>query len=224
MKHYEHFINKSTPDYSFAKFTPTKYLVDEVELAEFQDHVGKAYRVLPLAPTGQVVLPKDDRRRHAKVYFICDVSGSVDLHHKEQFAAIANLVSNELVGQYRSVSEEVVGHHTSRVKDITTIGELLASKETGGSYASSGYAYVQGQLDASYDNYIVQLTDGDNWSDDDTKGVGDLIGAMLASDKRVRGVKYFEITNRATQKLGQAMNFSTLVSAYFMKEGSLQVT
>ena len=158
---------------------------------------------------------------NAKVYFLVDVSGSVCGNMKAHFAAVQQGIIESLAKDYERVYHGVITHHTS-AKEAQTGYDWVNNNETGGTIVSTAYSAVEG-LDNNNDEtdyYIVQLTDGDNWHDDN-KRTDDLVNSLAING--FRGFKYFEISNRKTQVLYQTMVKNEFVEVYRMKVGSTDI-
>jgi len=162
-----------------------------------------------------------ERNEYAKVYFLVDVSGSVCGNMKAHFAAIQQGVLESLNEDYDHVNYGVILHHT-RAKDAVTGYDWVNDAETGGTFVSTAYVAVKelNNTDNETDHYIVQLTDGDNWFDDN-KFVDNIVNSLAIDG--FKGFKYFEIGNRPTQKLYTLMAENEFVDTYRMKTGCTEI-
>ena len=159
------------------------------------------------------------RNDHAKVLFLVDVSGSVGLAEKEHFAGIQEGIISSLTKDYTVVNHGVILHHTSARSAVTGYS-WIEDNETGGTIVSTAYEEAKKHLSDSYDLYIVQLTDGDNWADD-TSTTNNIVNELAISG--VRGFKYFEISGRSTQSLHTSMMKNKCVEVFRMATGSLEL-
>lgn len=160
------------------------------------------------------------QNEEAEVLFLVDISGSIDTNTKEHFAAIQEGIIESLKEKYDHVSHGVILHHTQAKCAVTGFGWINGA-ETGGTIVSSAYRKAQEYINCpDVDYYIVQLTDGDNWADDNSN-TNECINKLALSG--VRGFKYFEVTDRPTQSLFDTMTRNDCVEVFRMKVGNLTV-
>lgn len=163
-----------------------------------------------------------ERKPKGTLFFIIDVSGSIDIGHKEHFAGIMEGITDDFKKSYSDYMVKIILHTTEVVDTYTYSSRQLwiKNEKTGGTIVSSGYKEAERFLSDDSDNYLVQLSDGDNW-EDDNKTVMEFIN-NIAYEGKVQGFKYFEITNRISQNLGRLMSKS-FVESYFMNLGKLHL-
>jgi len=126
---------------------------------------------------------------------IMDVSGSMDEHKKDLAKRFFMLLYLFLQKKYENVHVEFVRHHTeaSRVDEHT----FFYDKLTGGTIVSSALELTKEQILPEYDShthniYICQVSDGDNWEDDNPKCRQILLDDLLPA---VQYMAYIEITD-----------------------------
>ncbi len=200
------------------KFTPKKFEnpLEQSKLEEAQ----ALYPHLEIALGNDMcveTITEVGSKSRCTLIFLIDVSGSISTSAKEHFAGLQEGIIESL-DQYETV-DVVVIPHTTQALEPTRLLDWLDIELNGGTIVSSAYKelpkYAKNNTDS--DNYVVQLTDGDNWADDN-KTVMQQVN-KLALSGGVQGFKYFEVTTRPTQILGKAMINSHVVESYFMDIG-----
>jgi uncharacterized sporulation protein YeaH/YhbH (DUF444 family) len=213
MKYYNQLVNPNLP-LAFA-FTPKEYSnPDQQKGLKTLKEAYPSYNISLKTPLIEHQAPKLPSK-FAEVYFLIDVSGSITKEHKEHFAGIAEGILYTLGKTYEEATPTYIAFHVniaSTARDLS----WLENKETGGTVVSS--ALKETSLSSPNDTYIVILTDGDNWHDDNPTV------ERLLKEKALEGFagfKYFEVTDRPTQPLGKVCKNLSFVSAYKMPLGEL---
>lgn len=200
------------------EFKPHRF--SNAALREQLEQIAELHPNVVVTPKKYSVSEKvsQDRLNSAVVYFLIDVSGSIDSKKKAQFAALAQIMINKLNLRYNNVKPIFITHHTCVVDEVSDFS-WLDDTSTGGTIVSSAYEAVRTYKNK--DTYVVQLTDGDNWNDD-TPVTVNLINRLALEG--IAGFKYFEVTDRPLQNLGKAMIQEFVVDAYSVKENTLHCT
>ncbi|RMH39512.1 MAG: YeaH/YhbH family protein, partial [Gammaproteobacteria bacterium] len=140
----------------------------------------------------------------AVMFCIMDVSGSMDQATKDIAKRFFLLLYLFLTKNYDNVDIVFIRHHT-RAKEVDE-NEFFYSRETGGTIVSSALELSLDIIQERYDPetwniYIAQASDGDNWHDDTPRCQSLLAEKLLPV---VRYFTYIEITERAHQSLWEA--------------------
>ena len=159
---------------------------------------------------------KEDIRRHSNAIIICimDTSGSMDQTKKYLARSFYFLLYQFVRWKYEHVEVAFIAHTT--VAHEVNEDDFFHRGETGGTYISSGYAKALEIIEQRYNPaiwniYTFHCSDGDNWSEDNSKAVdlvkelcniSNLFGygeintnAMYASSMRTEYEKYLSLDN-----------------------------
>jgi uncharacterized protein len=119
---------------------------------------------------------KEDVDFHSNAVVICimDTSGSMDQTRKYLARSFYFLLYQFVCYKYEQV-EVVFIAHTTEAKEVTE-QEFFHKGESGGTFISSGYAKALEIIEQRYNPtiwniYAFHCSDGDNWSEDNTKAV-----------------------------------------------------
>jgi uncharacterized sporulation protein YeaH/YhbH (DUF444 family) len=136
------------------------YLHARIEAVPFIDPIDLKYnyRVRVKVPSTQAVM-----------FCIMDVSGSMDEAKKDIAKRFFILLYLFLTRNYKKIDLVFIRHHTS-AKEVTE-EEFFYSRETGGTVVSSALELLHEVIEARYNPaswniYVAQASDGDNWNAD----------------------------------------------------------
>jgi len=136
------------------------YLKKRIDRVPFIDTLDLRYnhRVKVATPTTQAVM-----------FCIMDVSGSMDEAKKDIAKRFFVLLYLFLTKNYEKIELIFIRHHTS-AKEVTE-EEFFYSRETGGTVVSSALELLSQTIEtryspASWNIYVAQASDGDNWNAD----------------------------------------------------------
>jgi len=110
--------------------------------------------------------------RHAKVFFLMDVSGSMGEYEKSMAKKFFVLLYLFLKREYDKVDVSFV-RHTEEAKEVTE-EKFFYSRESGGTIVSKGLAIINDIIDKDVklhetNVYVAQASDGDNWYSDEAE-------------------------------------------------------
>lgn len=182
--------------------------VDEEEVARLQREIAslKAKReAIPfidpfdLRYSNRIRVPEPSTQ--AVMFCLMDVSGSMDEARKQMAKRFFMLLYLFLNRNYERIEVVFIRHHTTA--EEVDEDDFFHSRETGGTIVSSALnlAYqVIGQRYASnsWNIYVAQASDGDNWNDDSPKCRELLAESILPL---VQYFAYVEITDGEPQNL-----------------------
>lgn len=119
---------------------------------------------------------KEEIRRHSNAVVICimDTSGSMDQTRKYLARSFYFLLYQFVQYKYEHVEVVFIAHSTE-AKEVTE-QEFFHKGESGGTFISSGYEKALEIIEQRYNPsvwniYAFHCSDGDNWSDDDSKTI-----------------------------------------------------
>ncbi|MDP4182231.1 MAG: sporulation protein YhbH [Bacillota bacterium] len=119
---------------------------------------------------------KEDHKKDFNAVVICimDVSGSMDQSKKYLARSFYFLLYQFIRLKYANV-EVVFVAHTTTAKEVSE-NEFFHKGESGGTYISSGYEKALEIIEqrfnpASWNIYAFHCSDGDNWSEDNSKAI-----------------------------------------------------
>ena len=119
---------------------------------------------------------KEDVRRQSNAIIICimDTSGSMDQTKKYLARSFYFLLYQFVRWKYEHVEVAFIAHTT--IAHEVNEDDFFHRGETGGTYISSGYAKALEIIEQRYNPavwniYIFHCSDGDNWSEDNSKAV-----------------------------------------------------
>jgi uncharacterized sporulation protein YeaH/YhbH (DUF444 family) len=136
----------------------------------------------------------------AVMFCIMDVSGSMDRARKDLAKRFFTLLYLFLTRSYEKIDVVFIRHHTA-AKEVDE-QEFFYGKETGGTVVSSALTLMDDIQKARYpvsswNLYMAQASDGDNWYGD-SPACGDILIKLL---ERFRYGAYVEITPDRHQQL-----------------------
>ncbi len=136
------------------------YLQQRVKAIPFIDTIDLRYnnRVRVPAPSTQAVM-----------FCVMDVSGSMDEAKKDIAKRFFILLYLFLTRNYQKIDLVFIRHHTS-AKEVSE-DDFFYSRETGGTVVSSALELLHQTIEtrynpASWNIYVAQASDGDNWNAD----------------------------------------------------------
>ena len=160
-------------------------------------------------PANPVIIPikKDLRFRSSKsnvkhensavIIYMMDVSGSMGDEQKEIVRTEAFWINTWLKSQYKGVEARYIIHDaTAKEVDEET---FFRTRESGGTLISSAYKLCESIINQDYppsdwNIYPFHFSDGDNWSNEDTKlCIDQLKGSLLA---KVNAFCYGQVDSR----------------------------
>ena len=108
----------------------------------------------------------------AVVFFVMDVSASMTEHHKDLAKRFFMMLNLFISRKYKRVDAVFIRHHT-QAKECDE-EEFFTGRESGGTVVSSAFELAKDIMDERYSPsewnvYFAQASDGDNWSDDNSK-------------------------------------------------------
>jgi uncharacterized sporulation protein YeaH/YhbH (DUF444 family) len=185
--------------------------IDEIRvqaLVEEIEHLRARVRAVPFIDTfdlryvNRVQQPQPTTR--AVMFCIMDVSGSMDRARKDLAKRFFTLLYLFLQRNYEKIEVVFIRHHTV-AKEVDE-QEFFYSRETGGTVVSSALQMTADILHerypaASWNLYIAQASDGDNWHHD-SPACRDLLLQRIMP--YVRYYAYIEITPDRHQSLWEA--------------------
>ncbi len=185
--------------------------VDEVRakaLVEEIDHLRVRARAVPFIDTfdlryaNRVKQPQPTTQ--AVMFCIMDVSGSMDRARKDLAKRFFTLLYLFLQRNYEKIEVVFIRHHTV-AKEVDE-QEFFYSRETGGTVVSSalqlaGDIMAERYPVSSWNLYVAQASDGDNWHHDSPACRDILLQRIMPY---VRYYSYIEITPDRHQSLWEA--------------------
>ncbi|RUQ33729.1 MAG: YeaH/YhbH family protein [Candidatus Competibacteraceae bacterium] len=185
--------------------------VDEVRakaLVEEIDHLRVRARAVPFIDTfdlryaNRVKQPQPTTQ--AVMFCIMDVSGSMDRARKDLAKRFFTLLYLFLQRNYEKIEVVFIRHHTV-AKEVDE-QEFFYSRETGGTVVSSalqlaGDIMTERYPVSSWNLYVAQASDGDNWHHDSPACRDILLQRIMPY---VRYYSYIEITPDRHQSLWEA--------------------
>ena len=185
--------------------------VDEVRakvLVEEIDHLRVRARAVPFIDTfdlryaNRVKQPQPTTQ--AVMFCIMDVSGSMDRARKDLAKRFFTLLYLFLQRNYEKIDVVFIRHHTV-AKEVDE-QEFFYSRETGGTVVSSalqlaGDIMAERYPVSSWNLYVAQASDGDNWHHDSPACRDILLQRIMPY---VRYYSYIEITPDRHQSLWEA--------------------
>jgi uncharacterized sporulation protein YeaH/YhbH (DUF444 family) len=149
---------------------------DQVDLMRLQRDIGflkKKINTVPFIDT--IDLRYNNRIRipapstQAVMFCVMDVSGSMDEAKKDVAKRFFILLYLFLTKNYEKIELVFIRHHTS-AKEVNE-EEFFYSRETGGTVVSSALELLHSIIEARYppaswNIYVAQASDGDNWNAD----------------------------------------------------------
>ena len=185
--------------------------VDEVRakaLVEEIDHLRVRARAVPFIDTfdlryaNRVKQPQPTTQ--AVMFCIMDVSGSMDRARKDLAKRFFTLLYLYLQRNYEKIEVVFIRHHTV-AKEVDE-QEFFYSRETGGTVVSSalqlaGDIMAERYPVSSWNLYVAQASDGDNWHHDSPACRDILLQRIMPY---VRYYSYIEITPDRHQSLWEA--------------------
>ena len=185
--------------------------VDEVRakaLVEEIDHLRVRARAVPFIDTfdlryaNRVKQPQPTTQ--AVMFCIMDVSGSMDRARKDLAKRFFTLLYLFLQRNYEKIEVVFIRHHTV-AKEVDE-QEFFYSRETGGTVVSSalqlaGDIMAERYPISSWNLYVAQASDGDNWHHDSPACRDILLQRIMPY---VRYYSYIEITPDRHQSLWEA--------------------
>lgn len=137
-----------------------EFLKKKIHTVPFIDTIDLRYnnRIRIPAPSTQAVM-----------FCVMDVSGSMDEAKKDVAKRFFILLYLFLTKNYEKIELVFIRHHTS-AKEVNE-EEFFYSRETGGTVVSSALELLHGIIEARYppaswNIYVAQASDGDNWNAD----------------------------------------------------------
>ena len=152
---------------------PTPDQLEIVRLQEEITHLKKKIKAVPFIDTldlrynNRVRVPAPSTQ--AVMFCIMDVSGSMDEPKKDIAKRFFILLYLFLTKNYEKIELVFIRHHTS-AKEVSE-QDFFYSRETGGTVVSSAlellYQTIEARFNpASWNIYVAQASDGDNWNAD----------------------------------------------------------
>ncbi len=197
--------------------------VDEVRvqaLVEEIEHLRARARAVPFIDTfdlryaNRVKQPQPTTQ--AVMFCIMDVSGSMDRARKDLAKRFFTLLYLFLKRNYEKIEVVFIRHHTV-AKEVDE-QEFFYSRETGGTVVSSALQLasdimVERYPVASWNLYIAQASDGDNWHHDSPACRDILLQRIMPY---VRYYSYIEITPDRHQSLWEAYEEVRAAHSHFV--------
>ncbi|MCC8986878.1 MAG: YeaH/YhbH family protein [Candidatus Contendobacter sp.] len=197
--------------------------VDEVRvqaLVEEIDHLRARARAVPFIDTfdlryaNRVKQPQPTTQ--AVMFCIMDVSGSMDRARKDLAKRFFTLLYLFLKRNYEKIEVVFIRHHTV-AKEVDE-QEFFYSRETGGTVVSSALQLASDIMAerypiASWNLYIAQASDGDNWHHDSPACRDILLQRIMPY---VRYYSYIEITPDRHQSLWEAYEEVRAAHSHFV--------
>lgn len=120
------------------------------------------------------IVEKEEKYTNAVIFFIMDVSGSMDMMKKYLARVFFLLLYLFIQGKYRNVVIIFIAHHT-KAKEVNE-KQFFTKVESGGTHISSGPEKVLEKIEKEYNPdhwniYAVHCSDGDNFESDNLKAL-----------------------------------------------------
>ena len=197
--------------------------VDEIRvqaLVEEIEHLRARARAVPFIDTfdlryaNRVKQPQPTTQ--AVMFCIMDVSGSMDRARKDLAKRFFTLLYLFLKRNYEKIEVVFIRHHTV-AKEVDE-QEFFYSRETGGTVVSSALQLASDIMAerypvASWNLYIAQASDGDNWHHDSPACRDILLQRIMPY---VRYYSYIEITPDRHQSLWEAYEEVRAAHSHFV--------
>lgn len=197
--------------------------VDEIRvqaLVEEIEHLRARARAVPFIDTfdlryaNRVKQPQPTTQ--AVMFCIMDVSGSMDRARKDLAKRFFTLLYLFLKRNYEKIEVVFIRHHTV-AKEVDE-QEFFYSRETGGTVVSSALQLASNIMAerypvASWNLYIAQASDGDNWHHDSPACRDILLQRIMPY---VRYYSYIEITPDRHQSLWEAYEEVRAAHSHFV--------
>jgi uncharacterized sporulation protein YeaH/YhbH (DUF444 family) len=176
-----------------------------VELKKLIHHLHTRLLAIPyidpfdLRYTNRVKVPKP--MTQAVMFCIMDVSGSMDETRKDTAKRFFILLYLFLKRVYDKIEVVFIRHHTAAAE--VEEEEFFHSRESGGTVVSSALHLLDKIIDerygaGSWNSYVAQASDGDNWDNDSVLCRQLLINTIMP---KVQYYTYVEITDGPPQNL-----------------------
>lgn len=176
-----------------------------VELKKLIHHLHTRLLAIPfidpfdLRYTNRVKVPKP--MTQAVMFCIMDVSGSMDETRKDTAKRFFILLYLFLKRVYDKIEVVFIRHHTAAAE--VDEEEFFHSRESGGTVVSSALHLLDKIIDerfgaGSYNAYVAQASDGDNWDNDSVLCRQLLVNTIMP---KVQYYTYVEITDGPPQNL-----------------------
>jgi uncharacterized sporulation protein YeaH/YhbH (DUF444 family) len=176
-----------------------------VELKKLIHHLHTRLLAIPfidpfdLRYTNRVKVPKP--MTQAVMFCIMDVSGSMDETRKDTAKRFFILLYLFLKRVYDKIEVVFIRHHTAAAE--VDEEEFFHSRESGGTVVSSALHLLDKVIDerygeGSYNAYVAQASDGDNWDNDSVLCRQLLVNTIMP---KVQYYTYVEITDGPPQNL-----------------------
>ncbi|SDG01049.1 MULTISPECIES: YeaH/YhbH family protein [unclassified Duganella] len=176
-----------------------------VELKKLIHHLHTRLLAIPfidpfdLRYTNRIKVPKP--MTQAVMFCIMDVSGSMDETRKDTAKRFFILLYLFLKRVYDKIDVVFIRHHTAAAE--VDEEEFFHSRESGGTVVSSALHLLDKIIDerygaGSYNSYVAQASDGDNWDNDSVLCRQLLVNTIMP---KVQYYTYVEITDGPPQNL-----------------------
>jgi uncharacterized sporulation protein YeaH/YhbH (DUF444 family) len=176
-----------------------------VELKKLIHHLHTRLLAIPfidpfdLRYTNRIKVPKP--MTQAVMFCIMDVSGSMDETRKDTAKRFFILLYLFLKRVYDKIEVVFIRHHTAAAE--VDEEEFFHSRESGGTVVSSALHLLDKIIDeryggGSYNAYVAQASDGDNWDNDSVLCRQLLVNTIMP---KVQYYTYVEITDGPPQNL-----------------------
>jgi uncharacterized sporulation protein YeaH/YhbH (DUF444 family) len=176
-----------------------------VELRKLIHHLHTRILAIPyidpfdLRYTNRIKVPKP--MTQAVMFCIMDVSGSMDETRKDTAKRFFILLYLFLKRVYDKIDVVFIRHHTAAAE--VDEEEFFHSRESGGTVVSSALHLLDKIIDerygaGSYNSYVAQASDGDNWDNDSVLCRQLLTNTIMP---KVQYYTYVEITDGPPQNL-----------------------
>nr|WP_315253777.1 YeaH/YhbH family protein [uncultured Duganella sp.] len=176
-----------------------------VELKKLIHHLHTRILAIPyidpfdLRYTNRIKVPKP--MTQAVMFCIMDVSGSMDETRKDTAKRFFILLYLFLKRVYDKIDVVFIRHHTAAAE--VDEEEFFHSRESGGTVVSSALHLLDKIIDerygaGSYNSYVAQASDGDNWDNDSVLCRQLLTNTIMP---KVQYYTYVEITDGPPQNL-----------------------
>jgi len=176
-----------------------------VELKKLIHHLHTRLLAIPfidpfdLRYSNRVKVPKP--MTQAVMFCIMDVSGSMDETRKDTAKRFFILLYLFLKRVYDKIEVVFIRHHTAAAE--VNEEEFFHSRESGGTVVSSALNLLDKIIDerygaGSWNSYVAQASDGDNWDNDSVLCRQLLVNTIMA---KVQYYTYVEITDGPPQNL-----------------------
>jgi uncharacterized protein len=150
--------------------------------------------------------------RHAVIFMMMDVSGSMGMEEKLLAKKFFLLFYLFLEKEYKKV-DIIFIRHTQEAKEVGE-HEFFYGRETGGTIVSSGLnlinEIIEDRIDSSTSNvYVAQASDGDNFESD-----GECVGALEKLLDKIQYLAYVQTEDRRRRETKAKYNMKDLWDTY----------